>query len=119
MIKLDLTMLSADSSARLKKFGYAATRYYRAPRKKKFIKMGDVPVPVKRIYPRSIEMDYHETKQALVDCQDPEIRQIMDQIDITKFFERFETETNKVQKAEYKKLQALERELVQFANKLK
>ena len=71
------------------------------------------------ISPKSIVDDYFEAKHALLATQDPEIRGILDRIDLDKLLERGEEQTAKKRDEEHRKMVALEMQLAQFASKLK
>ncbi|SRR6266478_10232302 len=122
MEPINVGKLTPETRAALRVFGRAAKRYHdaKAKHKKEFSGIGDQRVLVeKEISPRSIVADYIDAKHGLLQFQDPELRGILDQIDLDKLLEQTEEMPAKAKDEAYHKMVSLEKELVKVASKLK
>jgi RecB family exonuclease len=118
--KIDAAKLTPETRAALVRFGKTAMRFYdRKYRKKEFITVGNERVLIERIVPRSVEMDYMEAKQALLEVPDQELRGALDRIDVAKLLDSLEGQSGQAHTEAYQKMVQLEKDLVQVASKLK
>jgi len=91
MEPINVEKLTPEALAALIKFGKAASRYYNPKhRKKEFVTVANEKVMRERVIPQSVEMDYAEAKQALLQSQDVELRGILDQLDVAKLLDSLE-----------------------------
>ncbi len=117
--KIDAAKLNPETRAALVRFGKAARRYYDPKfNKKEFITIRKMRVPVERIVPRSVETDYLDAKEALLNVPDQELRGFLDQIDVGKLLDSLEGTSPEEHTTAYQNMVRLEKDLVQFVSKL-
>jgi hypothetical protein len=110
-----------ETRAALIRFGKAASKYYGATKKKEFVTLPNgEKTEHNRIFPRSIEQDYHEAKHALLTVykSNPEVRSLLDQIDAGKILDSIEG-TSMTQAEAHHQMVELEKQLIEFAKSLK
>ena len=119
-MELKLDTLAPETVVALGRFSKAASRYYNQKfHKTIFITVGSTRVPVERIIPRSVESDYTEAKQALLNVPDQELRGALDRIDVTKLLDSLEGQSAQAHTDAYQNMVRLEKQLIEFSKKLK
>jgi hypothetical protein len=115
---IDVEKLTPETRAVLVRFAKAATRYHsRKYHKKEFVTVGNEKVLQERIVPRSVETDYLDVRRALLERQDPEIRGILDQLDVTKLLDSLEGKSAHEHTTAHYKMIRLEKDFVKFITK--
>ena len=114
-IKIDPSKLSPETRGTLIRFAKAATRYHSGKfHKTVFVTVGNERLPQERIIPRSVEEDYLDAREALLQCQDQEIKQISDQMDVTKLLDSLEGTSAQVHTNAHYRMIQVEKDFVQF-----
>jgi hypothetical protein len=117
-IKIDRTKLAPETVTALIRFSKTAARYHSGKfHKKEYVSVGNERFLQERVIPRSVETDYLDARRGLLECQDMEIRGILEQLDVIKLLDSLEGTSPQAHTDAHYQMIGLEKDLVQFITK--
>jgi hypothetical protein len=117
-LKIDASKLTPETREVLVRFAYVATRFHSGQFHKQVNHtIGDEQFEQTRVIPRSVETDYFDARHALLQCTDPELRELIGQLDVAKMLDSLEGQSARAHTDAHRNMVGLEKQLIDFINK--